>query len=78
MTLAVGEATKVRYGPGAARLLTASPAGTIEQHALDIEDLFPAAARRVGRPLTEAEHDRFAVPRPALLDLDRYRSMPVT
>lgn len=72
MTLAVGEAVMLLFGANPSRLLAASPDGVIEQYALDIADLFPAAARRAGRELTTEEIARFAIQPPVQLDLSRY------
>jgi WD40 repeat protein len=72
MTLTVGEATRICFSSDSTRLLAASADGIIEQYALDIEDIFPAAAARIGRGLTAREINRFAIQQPVKLDLDSY------
>ena len=72
MTLTVGEATRVCFSSDSTRLLAASADGIIEQYALDIEDIFPAAAARIGRGLTAREINRFTIQQPVKFDLDSY------
>jgi WD40 repeat protein len=73
MTLAVGQATCISFSSDSSRLLAASSTGLIEQYALNIEDLFPAAASRIDRDLTAEEIDRFAIQQPVRFDLNSYR-----
>ena len=73
-SLQTGEAKRIIFSADGHRLLTASPAGPIHQHALDVEELFPAAATRVERGLAIEELDRFAIRNPPRLNLDAIRS----
>ncbi len=75
ITLAVGQATSVLFSSDSSRLLTASSTGLIEQHALNVEDLFPAAALRIDRELTAEEIDRFAIQQPIQFELNSYRKL---
>lgn len=72
-TLDVGPANRILFAPDSRFLLASMPEGPIEQHPLDIEHLFPLAAKRIDRALTPAEISRFAVQRPLRMDLDHYR-----
>ncbi len=73
-TLDVGPANRVLFTPDSQFMLAAMPEGPIEQHPLDIEYLFPLAAKRVDRALTLGEISRFAVQRPLRVNLDHYRT----
>jgi len=61
MTLRVGDAGPIDFSMDGRTLLAASPAGPIERHALDVEDLFGAGARRLGRVLTPEELRTFEI-----------------
>jgi WD40 repeat protein/energy-coupling factor transporter ATP-binding protein EcfA2 len=74
MSLRTGTANRLIFSADGCHLLTASPAGSIHQHTLDVQDLFPAAAARVRRGLTTEELDRFAIQNPPRLDLHTIRS----
>lgn len=75
MTLATGQATRLLFSSDSSRLLAASPAGLIEQFAMNIADLFAAAARRAGRELTAEEIDRFAIQQPLQLNLGLFQNI---
>jgi WD40 repeat protein len=68
MTLEVGPATHIAFSKDGRLLMAAMPSGTIQRHALDIEDLFGPAAQRVDRTLTGEEADRFGVAFPPRFD----------
>jgi WD40 repeat protein len=54
------------------RLLIGMPSGNIEQHALDISDLYAGTAGRLDRSFNLDEIRRFAIPEPVKLDLANY------
>jgi WD40 repeat protein/energy-coupling factor transporter ATP-binding protein EcfA2 len=61
MTLNVEAAVRILLTEDGRRLLVSTPAGPIEQHALEISDLFPAAAARIDRVLSPEERERFGI-----------------
>jgi WD40 repeat protein len=75
MTLAVAHATSIAFTSDSSRLLAGSSAGLIDQYALNIEDLFPAAATRIDRELTAEEIDRFGVTEPVRFNLSSYKNI---
>ena len=69
MTFDIGQSGAIIFSPDGRRLLHASPLGRIEQHALDVADLFASAAARAGRGFTEDELARFGIKQPVRLDI---------
>ena len=64
MTFDIGQSGAIIFSPDGRRLLHATPVGRIEQHALDVADLFASAAARAGRGFTEDELARFGIQQP--------------
>ncbi len=62
----------VCFSPDGQRVLIGTSSGTIDQIALDIADLFSAAATRLDRGFSDDEIRRFAIQTPVRLDLARY------
>jgi WD40 repeat protein len=74
MTLRVGVANCILFSADGRRLLVATPSGPVQQHALDVTELYPAAASRLDRGFTRDELDRFGIQRPARLNIESFRS----
>jgi hypothetical protein len=73
MTFDVGPPGPILFTADSRRLLHATPSGPIEQHALDVADLFASAAARAARELTADELARFGIPQPPRLDVESFR-----
>jgi WD40 repeat protein len=74
MTFDVGPPGPILFTADSRRLLHATPSGPIEQHALDVADLFASAAARAARELTaDDELARFGIPQPPRLDVESFR-----
>jgi hypothetical protein len=74
MTLRVGVANRILFSADGRRLLVATPSGPVQQHAIDVAELYPAAASRVDRGFTRDELDRFGIQRLVRLDIESFRS----
>ncbi len=72
MSIAVGSEGPFIFNADGRRLLVATPSGGIEQHALDIGDLYAGAAARLDRGFNLEEVRRFAIQEPAKLNLADY------
>jgi WD40 repeat protein len=72
-TLRVGAAEGLTFSLDGHELLVATPSGAIDRHALDVRDLFPLAANRLGRQLSRGELERFGIDR-SVLQLDEARA----
>jgi WD40 repeat protein len=72
MSIAVGSAGPFIFNGDGRRLLVATPSGVIEQHALDISDLYAGAAARLDRGFDLDEVRRFAIQEPVKLHLAQY------
>lgn len=72
MIVTVGSEGPFAFSADGRRLLVAMPSGSIEQHALDIADLYIGAAARLDRSFNADEIRRFAIREPVKLDLARY------
>jgi len=72
--LRIGESTAISFSPDGRGLLAATPTGAISQHALQVDELLHAAARRLDRVLTADERVRFSIQEPRLT-MDALRQM---
>jgi WD40 repeat protein len=72
MSIAIGSPGPFIFNADGRRLLVAMPSGVIEQHALDISDLYAGAAARLDRGFDLDEVRRFAIQEPVKLNLAQY------
>lgn len=72
MSIPTGSQGPIGFSPNGLRLLTASPSGSIDQHALRIGDLFSSAASRLDRGFNSEEIERFGIRPPPRLNLADY------
>ena len=69
MSISVGSDGPFNFNADGRRLLVAMPSGAIEQHALDIGDLYEGAAARLDRGFNIDEIRRFDIQEPVKLNL---------
>ena len=75
--LRIGEHTAITFSPDGRTLMAGRSNGVISRFAIDTEDLFSSAAKRVTRALTSGELDRLGITRSRLNEesLETYRTV---